>query len=101
MRKPFTRSVRERENLQRPKPGAGAALDGRGDQRLEVEAVTQQFDDAQLFLTGFAVRGDEIAGDRISGLAQLCRKGAFDRLQCFVEAVLSGDQIGAVTEHPR
>ena len=72
--------------LQRLKPRSGAALDGGGDQPLDVEAIADQFEDPQLLLGRLAVGGDQIAGDRIGGLPQLCRERGLDRLQASLRA---------------
>src|SRR5439155_1790852 len=58
-------AVRERLS-KRLEAGAGAALDAGGDQPLDVEAVADQFEDAQLLLAGLAIGGRDIAGNRIS-----------------------------------
>src|SRR5438876_8945942 len=44
--------------LKCPKPRPGAALDGGGDQRLDVEAIAQELENPQLLLARLAVGGD-------------------------------------------
>src|SRR5215472_16693662 len=87
--------------LQRPKPRSGAALDGGGDQRLEVEAIAQELEYPQLLLARLAVGGDEITGDGVGGLPQLCGEGRFDHLQNLLEPILPADQLGAVLQYSR
>src|SRR6266446_3017898 len=66
--------------LQCPKPRPGAALDGGGDQLLDVEAIAQELENPQLLLARLAVGGDKIAGDSVGGLPQLCGETRFDHL---------------------
>src|SRR6516164_4967755 len=63
--------------------------------------MTDQLDDAQLFLARFAIGSDEITSDRIGSLAQLYGQPRLDRLQGLLESVFSAHQFGAVVEYPR
>src|SRR6202022_4787126 len=86
------------EWLQCPKPRPGGALDGGGDQLLDVEVIAQKLENPQLLLARLAVGGDEIAGNSVGGLPQLCGAGRVDHLQNLLEPVLAVDQLGAVVE---
>src|SRR5258707_8079811 len=68
----------------RPRP----ALDGGGDQAVDVEAVTDHLQHAELFLTCLAVPGDDVAGPRIGGLPPARRQRPPDPLEGLPEPVI-------------
>src|SRR5204863_5887636 len=56
--------------LQRLKARLGAAFDAGGDQLLDLEPVTDQFEHPQLLLARLPIRRRHVAGNRIGSLAQ-------------------------------
>src|SRR5262249_39167446 len=88
-------------DLKRLKPCPGAALDRGGNEPFEVEPMADQLENSQLLLARLAIGGDEIAGDRVSGLAQLSRPCRLDRRQSLLKPVLAAYQLSAIIEHPR
>src|SRR5205085_5797018 len=75
--------------LKRLEAGLGAAFDAGGDQLLDLEPVTDQFEHPQFLLARLAIRRRHIAGDRIGGLAQFRGQRLSDRFERFVEPIVA------------
>ena len=76
-------------------PCLDAALDGGGDQAVDPEVMAQHLEHLQLGIGRTAVGGGDLAGERIGCLAQRGRERAVDLPQCYVEAILAIQQLGA------
>src|SRR6266852_7883641 len=86
------RSRRRRET--RPCP----ALDGGGDQAVDLETIADELEDAQLFLARLAVGRGDVTSQGIGGLTQPTGQRGFDFLQDLLQPVLAGEQRCALAE---
>lgn len=74
----------------------GTALDRRSNQAVDAEARAQHVQKIELFLGKLTVGCSNVAGERISGLAEFRRQRFGDDVAGLIEPILLAQQIGAV-----
>lgn len=73
-------------------PRAGTALDGGGDERIQVQLLHHKLQHAQNRLARALVGGDDVAGERIGGLAQTRLEGCADQAPGVRQALILTEQ---------